>query len=103
MAKKAGKRTAVVCLVIAVIVVLLLIPFLKSSSAERGDESIRSIAETVQERALQCYVIEGAYPDSLSYLEDNYGLTLNEEEYLVVYTPVAENLPPDIRVVARDQ
>ena len=47
----------------------------------------------------QCYVIEKAYPESLSYLEENYGLAVNKEDYLIVYQLYAENQPPQIRVM----
>jgi hypothetical protein len=103
MSKKARRRLAAVWVVVVIIAVVLVIPATISATREGTLESVRSIRETVQERALQCYVIEGAYPSSLSYLEENYGLTLNQEDYLVVYQPVAENLPPDVRVVKREK
>lgn len=58
-----------------------------------------SIKETVRSRALQCYVIEGAYPESLDYLIENYGLAVNTEDYRIVYIPYAENLMPEIKVI----
>ncbi len=103
MEKKARRRLAAVWVIVAIIAVVLIIPAAVSARKEETQESVRSITETVQERALQCYVIEGAYPSSLSYLEENYGLTLNQEDYLVVYKPVAENLPPDVRVIEREK
>ena len=103
MGKKARRRLAAVWVIVAVIAVVLIIPAATSAIKEETQESARSIEETVQERALQCYVIDGAYPSSLSYLEDNYGLTLNQEDYLVVYKPVAENLPPEVRVIKREK
>ena len=54
---------------------------------------------TVYARALQCYVIEGAYPESLDYLIENYGLAVNTDDYRIVYIPYAENLPPEIKVI----
>ena len=68
---------------------------------ERADDAARSIKDTIGRRALQCYVIEGAYPPDLAYLEENYGLVLNKEDYLIVYDVFAENLPPEVRVIAR--
>ena len=67
----------------------------KGSMAEQTD----SIRDAVRARALQCYVIEGAYPESLDYLIDNYGLAVNTEDYRIVYIPYAENLPPEIKVI----
>lgn len=89
------------CLILAVVIILIAVPFSKNARGDEREDSIRSITETVQKLALQCYVIEGAYPQDLAYLEENYGLTVNTEEFKIVYTPFAENLPPDIRVIDR--
>ena len=53
--------------------------------------------------AVQCYVVEGVYPPSLSYLEENYGLTLNKEDYYIHYEIFAENLPPEVRITKRNR
>lgn len=65
-------------------------------------EGAQAIRASIQSCALQCYVVEGVYPSSLSYLEEQYGLRVNREDYYVAYTVFASNLPPDVKVVARD-
>lgn len=70
-----------------------------SGGQEKMNESAESIKRTVEERALQCYVIEDAYPESLSYLEKNYGLAVNKKDFKVIYTPYAENMPPQVSVI----
>ena len=67
------------------------------------EESALSIKTAVEQAALQCYVIEGAYPEDLQYLKDNYGLQINTESYVVVYRAFADNRVPDIRVGKREQ
>lgn len=67
----------------------------------RQDEGAQAIRAAIQNCALQCYVVEGIYPPSLSYLEEQYGLRVNREDYYVAYTVFASNLPPDVRVVAK--
>ena len=67
------------------------------------EEGAASIREAVRRSALQCYVVEGVYPPDLQYLEDNYGLRVNTEDYYVVYDCFASNLPPSIRVIARER
>jgi len=62
-------------------------------------DQTESIRDAVRSRALQCYVIEGAYPESLDYLINNYGLAVNTEDYRIIYIPYAENLPPEIKVI----
>ena len=53
------------------------------------------------ESALQCYVVEGVYPPSLEYLEENYGLVLNHQDYYIHYDIFAENLAPEVIVTEK--
>ena len=64
-------------------------------------ETAGAIRQAVIDRATQCYAIEGVYPPSLEYLEENYGLTINTASYYVHYEIFAENLPPIVRVVSK--
>ena len=66
-----------------------------------GEESAAAIRDAVQRSALQCYAVEGVYPPSLEYLEANYGLQINTEDFNVTYEAFASNLPPTIRVTGR--
>ena len=87
------------CVILAVIIAGIV--FYNVFSVTEADIADRedAIRQTVQERALQCYVIENAYPESLAYLEENYGLTVNKDDYLIVYDLFAENQPPQIKVI----
>lgn len=66
------------------------------------EETAYAIAETIRERARQCFAVEGVYPESLDYLIENYGLRINTTDYYVVYEVFADNLPPDIRVAKKE-
>ena len=90
------------CIILALLVTVAVLAGAVRDSEEKRLSEVKSIEETVRGRVMQCYVIENAYPESLSYLEDNYGLTVNKEEYQIIYTPFAENIPPDIRVIPRE-
>ena len=65
------------------------------------DSSAAAIREAVQRSALQCYAVEGAYPPDLQYLEENYGLQVNKQDFYVTYDAFASNLPPTVRVTRR--
>ena len=65
------------------------------------DSSAVAIREAVQRSALQCYAVEGAYAPDLQYLEENYGLQVNEQDFYVTYEAFASNLPPAVRVTRR--
>lgn len=44
----------------------------------------------------------GGYPPNLEYLEDHYGIRVDEDWYAVFYSAFADNLMPDITVVVRE-
>lgn len=90
-------------ILIAVISTAAVFAMLSSGTEKDSEAQTDSIAQTIYDRALQCYVIEGAYPESLAYLEENYGLAVNKQDYKIVYTPYADNLPPEIRVLRRKE
>lgn len=48
-------------------------------------------------------VAEGTYPPDLDYLKERYGLQIDEDEYIVRYSAVAQNLMPDIYVLPVSQ
>ena len=95
-------RLVLPCVIAAAVITAFAVPAARSAAREEAGDSVQAITETVQKLALQCYVIEGAYPAGLDYLEENYGLTVNKEDFKVVYTPFAENLPPDVKVLVRN-
>ena len=75
--------------------------FFSDGGKDLDDSSAVAIREAVQRSALQCYAVEGAYPPDLQYLEENYGLQVNEQDFYVTYEAFASNLPPAVRVTRR--
>ena len=57
-----------------------------------------TVREAIRNAAVTCYAVEGAYPDSLDYLKENYRLLYNEDRYFVTYEAFADNRMPDIYV-----
>lgn len=90
-----------VIIVIAVVIILAFAAF-SGSGRDISEEAAVSIAETIREKALQCYAVEGAYPPNLEYLEENYGLKVNTREYYVAYEAFAANVPPSVMVLPKD-
>ena len=68
------------------------------SSATQKEEE-RSLKQAVIKSAVHCYAVEGSYPESLTYLEEHYGITYDHDKYLVTYEVVGSNLMPDVDVI----
>ncbi len=67
----------------------------------QGKEETRLVRDAVLKATMTCYAVEGAYPDSLDYLKENYKLSYNEDRYFVTYDSFASNRIPDIYVTER--
>ena len=96
---KINLKLAVTVIIAAVILIAAVFAWAHKASEDSFEEQAEAIRDTVSRRALQCYVIEGAYPESLDYLVENYGLAVNREDYKIVYIPYAENLPPEVKLI----
>ena len=64
-------------------------------------QALQSVRSAVMDAAVQCYVLEGAYPRSLAYLEENYGVQINHSRFIVSYEVYASNQTPEIAVFER--
>ena len=71
-----------------------------SSASARQAESLR---DAVIRSAVHCYAVEGAYPESLAYLEKHYGITYNKDCYLIDYEVTGSNILPDVTVFLLDE
>ncbi len=65
-------------------------------------QQLASTEEAIRRAAVQCYAVEGQYPQSVSYLEEHYGLMIDHDRYIVHYMGFASNLMPDIAVFPVD-
>ena len=99
---RTGKRKSWILWLLTVLLLAAALLLIFRDGGKSLDEgSADAIRDAVQRSALQCYAVEGAYPPDLSYLEDNYGLQVNHEDFYVTYDAFASNLPPAIRVTKR--
>ena len=66
-------------------------------TAQSGAQT-QFVYDAVRNAALTCYAVEGAYPEDLEYLRDNYGLAYDQSRYMVSYDAFAINQVPAIFV-----
>lgn len=60
-----------------------------------------TIEHTIEKYMITCYATEGSYPPNLEYLQDHYGLILDEARYRYDYEVFASNVLPSITVFER--
>lgn len=97
------KKILLLCLALLIAASILWGAVLAVSSIKKdiSQQTLTSIKNAVLRSAVQCYAVEGCYPQSLEYLEQNYGLQLNHKQYFVDYQVFASNVMPDVAVLLR--
>lgn len=86
----------------AAVALVMFAAALDGLSTGRDAEDLRQLEEALRRGCAACYAAEGVYPPNLEYLEDHYGIRVDEERYAVFYSAFADNLMPDITVVVRE-
>ena len=87
------------------IIAALIAAFIYGISGMPGTASAENLAMTeraIHSALVNCYAIEGFYPLSLSYLEEHYGLRVDYEKYVVMYSALGSNVMPSVRIVMLD-
>ena len=82
-------------------VLLIMLYGFQSAVENSAEEYLRLTEETLRRAVVSCYALEGRYPPDVAYLQEQYGLQLNDEKYIVHYEIFAENIMPDITILER--
>ncbi|TCL53863.1 hypothetical protein [Allofournierella massiliensis] len=93
--------TAAVLLAVLVLAALGLMLGSRQVGRDLDTASAQALRQAVLQAAVQCYAVEGSYPASLDYLEENYGLLVNHDRFIVTYEAFASNLMPQVNVLER--
>ena len=91
-----GQLFLSVCIFLIFIAVFLY--GIQSVSSLTEETEMENIENAVVQSAVFCYGTEGAYPESLAYLREHYGLQYDEDKYIVDYEIVGKNIRPQVRV-----
>jgi len=95
------KRNVAILVVTCVLLVALLFFGTLRAQASAREQAAASLRNSIMTSAKQCCAIEGSYPSSVEYLEENYGLEVNHDDYIITYECFADNVPPSVVVVPR--
>lgn len=95
------RRTRVVAIVVAALCALLLALALRAAQARFREQGAQALRGSILSAARRCCAVEGSYPKSIDYLEERYGLRVNDRDYVVTYEYFSANVSPSVVVVPR--
>lgn len=88
-------------LILFVLIAAILMAGMDNVAGQNAEEQLRIAEDNVRKAVVSCYALEGRYPPDIQYLQEQYGLQLNEKKYTVHYEIFAENIMPEITVTER--
>ena len=92
-------RSALLPIIFTVVVLGMIVYGLNQTEESSKSEGKRVLEESIRRAIVVNYAIEGSYPESIEYLEENYGIHIDKSKYLVHYRVFASNIMPDMAVI----
>ena len=94
-------RSAIVPILFTLVMIALVMYGLRQTEVSSKAEGLRILEESIRRAVVTCYSVEGSYPESVAYIEENYKIHIDRTKYNVHYEIFASNLMPDIMVMER--
>jgi len=92
-------RSAILPVIFTVAVMLMVVFGLRQTEASSSAEGLRILEDSIRRAVVMSYAIEGRYPDSIEYIEDNFGVYIDRTRFVVHYKIFASNILPEITVI----
>ena len=69
-----------------------------NASKEIDENEVITLRKSIDKAIVNCYAIEGAYPENIEYIEKNYGIVIDREKFIVIYEVLGPNVLPNVIV-----
>jgi len=92
-------RSAILPVIFTVVIMVMVVNGLQQTSEASSAEGLRILEDSLRRAVVMNYAIEGRYPESLEYIERNFGIHIDKTRYIVHYRIFASNILPEITVI----
>ncbi len=65
------------------------------------EQEYKALEDAIVRSCVHTYSTTGAYPSSIDYLVEHYGIQIDESKYTVYLNGFAANLMPDITIIRK--
>ena len=92
-------RAAILPVIFTVVVMVMVVIGLRQTEESSSAEGLRILEDSLRRAVVMNYAIEGRYPESIEYIEENFGIHIDRTRYVVHYRIFATNILPEIAVI----
>lgn len=61
-------------------------------------KSYNALYDEIKQASDHCYAVEGRYPPDLQYIQENYGINVDNRRFTVDYRRTSPNRMPEIKI-----
>ncbi len=84
------------------LIIFLLFLFAVSKMTKMGiNEQKQNLSDAIDKAVIQCYALEGRYPESFEYLQKYYGIIYDDDLFRVDYVIYGSNMKPDVMIITK--
>jgi len=92
-------RAALLPVLFTAVIIVMVFVGLRQAQASSNDEGLRILEDSIRRAVVMNYAIEGRYPESVEYIESQFGIYIDKTRYVVHYRIFASNILPEITVI----
>ena len=92
-------RSAFLPIIFSAAIMVMIVFALQQTSESSNAEGLRILEDSLRRAVVMNYAIEGRYPESIEYIERNFGIHIDRTRFAVHYRVFASNILPEIMVI----
>jgi len=92
-------RGAILPVLFTVAILIMIIAGLRQTNQSSSAEGLLILENSIKRAVIVNYAIEGRFPESIEYIENNFGIHIDRTRYVVHYRVFASNIFPEITVI----
>lgn len=97
-----NKKDIILKIGIFIIALIMLIIGINTTKSSTHEERKVQLEVALNRAVIECYALEGIYPPDLEYIKKQYGIRIDESEFIVYYDTFADNIMPNIVVLEKN-
>ncbi|MCL2627778.1 MAG: hypothetical protein FWD44_03660 [Oscillospiraceae bacterium] len=94
-------KGAVLPVLFTLAVVLMIVYAINETGESSKQEGARILEDSIRRAVITAYALEGLYPSTIEHIEQNFGVFIDRERFIVHYMAFGSNMMPDIVVISR--
>ena len=79
-------------------ILMFFVGSISNASNEIDENEVKTLRTSIDKAIVNCYAIEGAYPESIEYIEEKYGVVIDRDKFIVIYEILGPNVLPNVIV-----